>query len=63
MGSEMCIRDRSFIGAWLGGRIFDSYQDYTPMWIAAVVLGVLATLIHLPIREAPGPLATQALSR
>ena len=53
----------SFIGAWLGGRIFDSYQDYTPMWIAAVFLGVLATLIHLPIREAPGPLATQALSR
>lgn len=47
----------SFIGAWLGGRIYDMAQDYTPMWWAAVVLGLLAALIHLPIREEPGPLA------
>lgn len=47
----------SFIGAWLGGRIYDMSQDYTPMWWAAVVLGLLAALIHLPIREEPGPLA------
>lgn len=47
----------SFIGAWLGGRIYDLNQDYTPMWWAAVALGLLAMLIHLPIRETPGPLA------
>ncbi|NRB00476.1 MAG: MFS transporter [Rhodobacteraceae bacterium] len=47
----------SFIGAWLGGRIYDLNQDYTPMWWAAVALGLLAALIHLPIREEPGPLA------
>lgn len=47
----------SFIGAWLGGRIYDLTQDYTPMWWAAVALGLLAALIHIPIREAPGPLA------
>ena len=47
----------SFIGAWLGGRIYDLSQDYTPMWWAAVALGLLAALIHLPIREAPGALA------
>ncbi len=47
----------SFLGAWLGGRIYDLNQDYTPMWWAAVVLGLLAALIHLPIREEPGPLA------
>ncbi len=41
----------SFIGAWLGGKIYDAYSDYTPMWWAAVVLGLLAALIHLPIRE------------
>ncbi len=41
-----------FMGAWLGGRIFDVYQDYTPMWWAAVGFGVLAAVIHLPIREA-----------
>ena len=47
----------SFVGAWMGGRIYDAHQDYTLMWWAAVVLGLLAALIHLPIREAPGPLA------
>jgi predicted MFS family arabinose efflux permease len=47
----------AFIGAWLGGRIYDTYGDYGPMWWAAVILGVLAALIHLPIRETPGPLA------
>ncbi|MFY9210137.1 MAG: MFS transporter, partial [Aestuariivita sp.] len=47
----------SFVGAWLGGRIYDLAQDYTPMWWAAVVLALLAALIHLPIREEPGVLA------
>lgn len=47
----------SFVGAWLGGRIYDLAQDYTPMWWAAVALSVFAALIHLPIREEPGPLA------
>ena len=47
----------SFIGAWLGGRIYDLSQDYTPMWWAAVALGLLAAFIHLPIREEPGRLA------
>ncbi len=47
----------SFLGAWLGGRIYDLNQDYTPMWWTAVALGLLATLLHIPIREAPGPLA------
>lgn len=47
----------SFIGAWLGGRIYDAAQDYTPMWWAAIVLGLLAALIHMPIREEPGALA------
>ena len=47
----------SFIGAWMGGRIFDAWADYTPMWWAAVALGLFAAVIHLPIREEPGPLA------
>lgn len=51
----------SFTGAWLGGRLYDINQDYTPMWWAAVVLGLLAALIHLPIREEPGPLARAEL--
>ena len=47
----------SFLGAWLGGRIYDLTQDYTPMWWTAIALGLLAVLLHLPIRETPGPLA------
>lgn len=53
----------AFIGAWLGGRIFDAYQDYMPMWWAAIALGLLATLIHLPIRETPGALAKEEADR
>lgn len=41
----------SFAGAWLGGLIFDVYQSYIPMWWAAVVFGVLAAIIHMPIQE------------
>ncbi|MEL7154626.1 MAG: MFS transporter, partial [Pseudomonadota bacterium] len=47
----------SFLGAWLGGLIYDLYQDYTPMWWAAVIFGLMSTLLHLPIREGPGKLA------
>lgn len=47
----------AFIGAWLGGRIHDATGGYDAMWWAAIALGLLATLLHLPIRETPGPLA------
>lgn len=47
----------SFIGAWLGGRIFDLTQNYSGMWWAAIALGLLATILHLPIRETAGALA------
>ena len=49
----------SFIGAWLGGWIYDLTGDYTPMWWAAVALGILAAVIHMPIREEPGTLALE----
>lgn len=38
-----------FLGAWLGGLAFDQLGGYAPVWWAAVALGVLATLVHLPI--------------
>lgn len=47
----------SFIGAWLGGRIYDVTGGYTVMWWTAVMLGLLSALIHMPIRESPGKLA------
>jgi predicted MFS family arabinose efflux permease len=51
----------SFCGAWLGGYIYDRTGSYDAMWMAAVALGVVAALLHWPIREAPlARLATQA---
>ena len=46
-----------FLGAWLGGRLYDLTGNYEAMWIAAILFGLLATIIHLPIREAAGKLA------
>ncbi len=43
----------SFLGVWLGGRIYDQTGSYDGMWIAGAVLGLLAALIHLPIDEKP----------
>jgi MFS family permease len=41
----------SFLGAWLGGRIYGSTGSYDWMWYIDIVLAVAAALIHLPIRE------------
>lgn len=43
----------SFIGVWLGGRLYDTTGTYDTVWWAGVVLGLLAALIHLPINERP----------
>lgn len=46
-----------FLGAWLGGKLYDTTGDYQAMWIAAIALGLMSTVLHLPIRETPGALA------
>lgn len=43
----------SFLGVWLAGRLFDITKSYDAMWWISVALGVLAALVHLPIRERP----------
>lgn len=43
----------SFMGAWLGGKLYDSTGSYDLMWVIAVALGVFAALINLPVRESP----------
>ena len=55
----------SFLGVWLGGRIYDATGMYTPVWVIAIILGVLACIVHLPIVDQPVyPLrATSAASR
>lgn len=44
-----------FLGAWLGGKVFESNGNYNWIWYADIVLAVGAALIHLPIREAKLP--------
>ncbi|WP_026362387.1 MFS transporter [Geopsychrobacter electrodiphilus] len=43
----------AFLGAWLGGRVFDLTGSYTGVWVIAMGLGLLATLLHLPINDKP----------
>ncbi len=42
-----------FLGAWLGGKVFEATGSYDLIWYADIGLAVAAALIHLPIREAP----------
>ena len=42
-----------FLGAYLGGLVFDAQGDYHWMWWADIALSALAALINLPIKEAP----------
>jgi predicted MFS family arabinose efflux permease len=43
----------SFMGVWLGGRLYDATGSYTVVWWIAVALGVFAALVNLPVRETP----------
>lgn len=41
-----------FLGAWLGGKVFEATGSYDWLWYIDILLAVGAALIHLPIREA-----------
>ncbi len=41
----------SFLGVWLGGRLYDMTGSYDVVWWIAVALGVCAALVNLPVRE------------
>ncbi|MGH1330398.1 MAG: MFS transporter [Paracoccaceae bacterium] len=43
----------SFMGVWLGGKLYDIYGDYTLVWWIGVGVGVLSAIVHLPIKEIP----------
>ena len=42
-----------FLGAWLGGVVYDLRGNYDLIWIIAVVLGIIAAIIHWPIADQP----------
>lgn len=43
----------SFLGVWLGGRLFDMTKSYDAMWWISIALGLVAALAHWPIQEKP----------
>ena len=46
----------SFMGAWLGGKLYDSLGDYNVMWTINLVAGAVAFILHMAIREKPIPM-------
>jgi MFS family permease len=42
-----------FLGAWLGGIVFDRTGSYNMVWWLAILFGVLSALINMPIVEKP----------
>ena len=49
----------SFLGVWLGGYMYDIYGTYDPVWWLGVALGIMAAIIHWPIREEAAPAVAQ----
>ncbi len=41
----------SFLGIWLGGRMYDLTGGYDLVWWIGIGVGAFSALIHLPIRE------------
>src|SRR5688572_2342957 len=42
----------SFLGAGVGGVVYDLTGSYTPLWIATALAGLVAALLHFPINDA-----------
>ncbi|WP_309666449.1 MFS transporter [Tabrizicola sp.] len=43
----------SFLGVWLGGKMYDLSGGYTLVWWIGVGVGAFSAIVHLPIRERP----------
>ncbi|HYS63820.1 MAG TPA: MFS transporter, partial [Paraburkholderia sp.] len=40
-----------FLGAWLGGLVFDLTGSYSLLWEAPVASGLIAAMLHFPIDD------------
>jgi predicted MFS family arabinose efflux permease len=43
----------SFLGAWLGGKLYESTGSYDIVWWISVGLGLFAAAVNWPVRETP----------
>ena len=51
-----------FLGAWLGGKVFEATGNFDLIWGIDIALAVGAALIHLPIREARVGVVARAIA-
>ncbi len=49
----------SFSGVWLGGYLYETTGSYNGIWYAGIVLGILAAMLHWPIRESDAQASLQ----
>jgi MFS family permease len=52
-----------FLGAWLGGVVFERTGSYNAVWWLSILLGVLSALINMPIVEKPVSRAVAVAAR
>jgi predicted MFS family arabinose efflux permease len=50
----------SFLGVWLGGKLYDATGSYDVVWWLSIALGIMAMLANLPVRETAIPRAQPA---
>ena len=43
----------SFLGAWLGGRLYETTGSYEVVWWISVALGLFAAVVNWPVRDTP----------
>ncbi|MBI4184812.1 MAG: MFS transporter [Proteobacteria bacterium] len=48
----------AFLGAWLGGYVFDLTGGFEPVWAVAALLALFSAAVHLPVAERPLRAAT-----
>ena len=53
----------SFMGAWLGGRLYDIFGNYDIMWSLNLGAGLLAFILHMIIRERPIPMENLSMQK
>ena len=41
----------SFLGVWMGGKLYDTTGDYTLVWWIGIGVSAFSTLVHIPIKE------------
>ncbi|MGB1110046.1 MAG: MFS transporter [Gammaproteobacteria bacterium] len=53
----------SFLGVWMGGKLYDSLGSYDGVWWLGVALGLFAAIVHWPIKERPVPRLEAVIQR